>query len=930
MEIVATAVYVGPNVYAKAPLIRLTVDLHRRADTPVAELAPRLLPPLVAALPGLAAARTETGAPLIARLERDPDARLGELMAQLALAMMNHAGAPAARAFTRPGPHPDEVEVLYGYESEAVGLEAGEVARAVLLDLLDPREDAPTLAEAIADFDDYAGRRALGPTALALVHAAEARDIPWVRLNDASLIQLGQGRHARRIEAALTSQTSHIAVEIASDKELCARLLADLGLPVPKQRFVRSPEEAVRAATRIGFPVVVKPVDGNHGRGVAVNLATEDEVTEAYEAAEAEGSGVVVESMIAGDDHRLLVVGGRLVADDMAGHAARGGDGRSTIEELVAATNRDPRRGAGHENMLTRLELDATAERLLAARGMDARSAPEAGQIVYLRKTANLSTGGTAIDVTDVIHPDNRLMAERAIQAVGLDIGGVDFLTTDIAASWRDTGGAICEINAGPGMRMHIAPSEGQGRDVGGAVVDMLFPAGAPARIPVAALTGTNGKTTTARMLAHLLKMAGHVVGQTSTDAVYIDGVVTVKGDMTGPASASMVLRDPTVDVAVIETARGGIVRAGLGYDFCDVGAVLNVTSDHLGLGGVETLDQLAEVKRLVVEVAKDTAVLSADNAQTLRMAAFTPARHICYVTMNPDNALVREHIRLGKRAVVLERGVNGEQIVIYDNAAQIPLIWTHLIPATLEGKALHNVENAMFAAAMAYALGKPLDQIRNGLRTFDNTFYQSPGRMNVFDEHGFRVILDYGHNEAAVGAMVDLVERLAPIGRRIVCLSCPGDRRDADVRAVAARVAGRFDLYLAHPDDDLRGRGPMEVPEMIRAELVARGVPEQAVVLAPSERASVQAALEAARPNDLVLVFCEAITATWKQIIYFRPAEAPAPPAPERRVAASGFEVPEGWTLVSDERGLRIAPLRAAGQPAPAEERAATAASDA
>ena len=423
---------------------------------------------------------------------------------------------------------------------------------------------------------------------------------------------------------------------------------------------------------------------------------------------------------------------------------------------------------------------------------------PPEGEVVFLRKTANLSTGGTAIDVTDVIHPDNKLMAERAIRAVGLDIGGVDFLTTDITQSYRDTGGAICEINAGPGMRMHIAPSEGKGRDVGGAVMDMLFPAGTPARIPIAALTGTNGKTTTARMLAHVLKMAGHVVGQTSTDAVYIDGNVTVKGDMTGPKSApAWCCATRRSTWRCIETARGGIVRAGLGYRFCDVGAVLNVTSDHLGLGGVDTVEELAEVKRLVVEVAKDTAVLNADNEHTLKMAAYTAAKHICYVTRNPDHPLVREHIRLGQRAVVLEQGLNGDQIVIYDNGSQLPLIWTHLIPATVEGKALHNVENAMFTAAMAYALGLSLDQIRTGLRTFDNTFFQSPGRMNIFDEHGFRVILDYGHNEAAVGAMVDLVERLNPIGKRIVCVTAPGDRRDEDIRDIAAQ--GRRPLRHLH-----------------------------------------------------------------------------------------------------------------------------------
>jgi cyanophycin synthetase len=908
MEIVSTAVYVGPNVYAKLPLIRLTVDLHRRTETPVGDYLDDLAP-LFEQLPGLAGARTEDGRPLPERL-REPDCRLGELLAQVAVALQNRAGAPADVAFTRPAAHPEEVEVLFGYESEEIGLEAGEVARSVILELIAPREDGDfDIAAAIDDFDYFAGRRSLGPSALALVRAAEARDIPWVRLNDASLIQVGQGKYQKRIEAALTSQTSHTAVEIAGDKELCTRLLSDLGLPVPRQLHVRDAEDAADAASHIGYPVVVKPVDGNHGRGVSVNLTTDAEVADAFEIAVNEGSGVVVESMIQGDDHRLLVVDGKLVAAArrMPGHVV--GDWRSTIAELVEAVNRHPRRGAGHENMLTRLELDDAADRLLKAKGYGHGSVPADGEVVFLRKTANLSTGGTAIDVTDVIHPDNRLMAERAIRAVGLDIGGVDFLTTDITRSYRDTGGAICEINAGPGMRMHIAPSEGKGRDVGGAVMDMLFPKGAPSRIPIAALTGTNGKTTTARMLAHVLKMAGFVVGQTGTDAVYIDGNVTVKGDFTGPKAASMVLRDPTVDMAVLETARGGIVRAGLGYRYCDVGAVLNVTSDHLGLGGVDTVQGLADVKRLVVEVAKDTAVLNADNEYTLRMAANTEAKHICWVTRQPAHPLVREHIRLGKRAVTLEQGLNGEQIVIYDNGSQMPLIWTHLIPATVEGKALHNVENAMFCAAMAYALGLSLDQIRTGLRTFDNTFFQSPGRMNIFDEHGFRVILDYGHNEAAVGAMVDLVERLKPLGRRIVCVTCPGDRRDEDVRGIANRVAGHFDHYLCHSDDNPRGRAPDEVPKLLKAALIEAGVASEQIELAESESASVEAALGMARPTDLVLVFCDNITRSWKQIIYFKPKEKAAPVPPEQLVAAAGFDVPEGYRILSDERGVRIVP---------------------
>ena len=909
MKLISTSVYVGPNVFAKQPLIRFTLDLGRNAGRSAAEFDGRLIEPLVAALPGLKNARTADGAPFVDRMKTARDCDLGEVTAQVALTLQKLAASPPEIAQSAPGDRDGVVEALFGYATRRIGLEAGDLARLIVLELVDPDPNKKfRIEDEIDDFISFATRRSLGPSAMALVKAAEERGIPWMRLNDDSLIQLGHGKYQKRIEAALTSQTSNIAVEIAKDKEFCTQLLYDLGLPTPAQRYARDPDAAARAAERIGFPVVVKPVDGNHGRGVSINLTTEDDVRAAFDKAAEQGSGVVVESMIPGSDHRLLVVGGELIAAAKRVPARVVGDGRRTVAELVDKENEDPRRGVGHENMLTRLEIDNTALRMLDAKGLSPESVPNEGEEVFLRKTANLSTGGTAIDVTETIHPDNKLMAERAIKAVGLDIGGVDFLTTDITKSFRETGGAICEINAGPGIRMHIAPSEGEPRDVGGAVMETLFPPGTPSSIPIAALTGTNGKTTTSRMLAHVLKMSGHVVGQTSTDAVSIDGNVTVKGDMTGPVAASMVLRDPDVDMAVMETARGGIVRAGLGYPYCDVGAVLNVSSDHLGMSGVETLDDLARVKRLVVEVARDTAVLNADNIHTLKMADHSPAEHICYVTRNPNHGLVREHIKLGKRAVVLEKGANGEQIVLYDRESQIPLIWTHLIPATIEGKALHNVENAMFAAAMAYSLGLTLDQIRAGLRTFNNTFYQSPGRMNVFDEHGFRVILDYGHNEAAIAAMADLVERLEPRGKRIVCVTCPGDRRDEDVVANARAVAGKFDHYICHTDDDRRGRGPREIPEMTRDALIAAGVDPAAIEIVPEELGAIDRALSLARRNDLVLMFCSEVVRAWKRIIYFSPKDKGEPVSEEPESRVADIDVPEGYTVVSDERGVRLA----------------------
>jgi cyanophycin synthetase len=589
-----------------------------------------------------------------------------------------------------------------------------------------------------------------------------------------------------------------------------------------------------------------------------------------------------------------------------------------TVRELVEIVNDDPRRGVGHEKVLTRLVLDAQAAMMLARQDFTEASVPPEGQIVPLRSTANLSTGGTATDVTDVIHPDNRDMATRAIRAIGLDVGGVDFLSPDITESYRTVGGAICEVNAAPGFRMHVSPSEGTPRDAAGPVIDMLFPHGTPSRVPVAALTGTNGKTTTARMLAHITKLGGYTPGLTTTDGVYIDGQRTVEGDMTGPVATRMVLSDPHIDIAVLEIARGGLLRAGMGVPFVNVGAVLNVQADHLGLKGIDTLEQLAEVKRIVVEVAQDCAVLNADDPLVVKMSAYTDAKTLCYVTMNPQHTLVREHIRAGGRACALEAGVNGQMITLYDHGSHIPLLWTHLVPATMEGRALHNVQNAMFAAAMAYSLGLKLDSIRMGLRTFDTTFFQAPGRMNVFDEHPFKVIFDYGHNAHAVGVMADLACALDVAGRRIVVLAGPGDRRDEDLVAIADTVAGRFDHYVCRRDDGLRGRDGDEVPRILAKALQAKGVSLEAISIIPDEQAAIDSALRMGRTGDLLLIFADALTRSWKQVIKFRPEGAsPSTAAAPPRQPASAAQLPvppreevvqdmEG--LIRDERGVRFA----------------------
>ncbi|MBP6514728.1 MAG: cyanophycin synthetase [Steroidobacteraceae bacterium] len=929
MRILDRSVFVGPSHYARFPVIKLELDLGELEAWPTARLGQQYVDALAEALPGLGEHGCSYGEPggFFRRMREDEGTWLGHVLEHVALEVQNVAGEDVTFGKTRSAGRAGTYTVVYEYAEREQGVAAGELALKLLCSLLPealrPADSVPadwSWPEARDEYIRYAQRRALGPSTASLVHAAEGRNIPWLRLNDQSLVQLGHGRYQQRIQATVTGRTPHIAVELASDKEETNKILATLGLPVPRQELVQSEGQALRAARRIGYPVVTKPYNGNHGRGISIRLTSDEEVAKGYAAAREHARSVIVETFLEGDDHRLLVVNGELVAATRRTPGNVVGDGVRTVAGLVEIVNQDPRRGVGHEKVLTRLELDAQAESMLARAGLTAESVPAAGQVVYLRSTANLSTGGTATDVTDIIDPDNRDMAVRAVRAIGLDVGGVDFLSKDISQSYRKIGGGICEVNAAPGFRMHVAPSEGTPRDVAGPVIDMLFPPGSPARVPIAAVTGTNGKTTTARMLAHITKMAGYTPGLTTTDGVYIDGQRTVSGDMTGPVSARMVLADPQIDIAVLETARGGLLRAGMGVPEVNVGAVLNVQADHLGLKGIDTLEQLAEVKRTVAEVATDCAVLNADDPLVFRMSAHTDAKHICYVTLNPQHALVREHIRAGGRACALEAGVNGHMITLYDRGGHIPLVWTHLIPATLEGRAMHNVQNAMFAAAMAFSLGIKLDAIRQGLRTFDSTFFQAPGRMNVFDEHPFKVLFDYGHNAHAVGVMADLAGRLDVAGRRIVVLAGPGDRRDEDLRAIAAAVAGRFDHYICRRDDNLRDRAPDEVPRLQADELRARGVPDSAISIIPDEQEAIDAALGMGQPGDLLLVFADALIRSWKQITKFRPAGSASASAPARapREAAASLLVeqpveapamPSLEGLIRDERGIRFAP---------------------
>ena len=925
MKIVSTNVYVGPSVYANFPVIRMVVDLGILLEWPSVKCGEEFTNGLQQALPSLAEHGCSYRKPggFIRRLTEDDGTWMGHIMEHVALEIQNMAGSAVSFGRTRNAGKPGLYNMVYAYKQRDVGLNAGHLALKLLMHLLPTHLQQQIDFEIEEDFDFSselehfvirAQRLEFGPSTQSLVDAAVERNIPWLRLNEYSLVQFGHGKYQKRIQATVTSDTGTIATSLASDKKATHQILADMGLPVPRQMMFSTEDDAVAAVKRMGYPVVMKPLNANHGRGISINLNSEEEVRTGFQFARAQGTSrrVLAESFITGYDHRMLVINGELVAvaKRVPGHVI--GDGVSNIEQLVEIVNADPRRGIGHEKVLTRLELDEQAERLMQEAGYNKNTILQKDQQLFLRATANLSTGGTAIDLTDVVHPDNRDMAVRAVQAIGLDIGGVDFITDDITYSHKDIGGAIVEVNAGPGFRMHVAPSEGEPRDVAGKVLDMLYPAGTPSRIPVAAITGTNGKTTTTRMLTHIMKGSGHIVGSTSTGGILIDGRVTVKGDMTGPQSAQIVMREPSIDFAILETARGGILRAGLGYRECDVAACINVTGDHLGLGGIDTLEQLAKVKEVVVRVANDTAVLNADDKLCLKMAENTRAKHLCYVTMDPTHGLVREHIRANGRAVVLEKGINGDMITIYDQGVHIPLLWTHLIPATIEGKAMHNVQNAMFAAAMAYSFNKDLEEIRNGLRTFDSTFFQSPGRTNFYNEHPFKVILDYAHNPAGFAAMADLAGKLEVDGRRTIVFSAPGDRRDEDIRASVEACLPEFTHFICKADLNRRGRGHDELPQLVKSYLLELGVAAENIWVIAEEEEAVDFALNNAEAGDLLVITADDLTRTWKQIINLNSDQPKSEETlPGSKVFAPKTEslsmLDQGEAIAIDERGARL-----------------------
>jgi cyanophycin synthetase len=895
LEILQTQVFRGPNYWSYEPSIRLLVNLGSLEHWPSNTIR-GFNAKLLKALPGVGDHSCSLGKRGGFRERLEDGTWLGHVAEHVALELQRESGAHISRGKTRSAGQPGHYNVIYGYGEETVGIEAGKMAVRLVNHLIkaDPEFDFEAELERLILL---AERRQFGPSTQAIIDEAVTRDIPWMRLNEHSLVQLGQGKYQQRIRATMTSMTSALAVDIAGDKKMTNLLLASAGLPVPRSEVVRTEDAAVAAANRIGFPVVTKPLDGNHGRGVVLDLSGERAVRTGFRRSQKESRRgfVVVESFVTGSDYRVLVIGGRMVAIAERVPAHVTGDGRHTIRWLVDKENQDPRRGIGHEKVLTRIKVDEAALELLKKQGFVIDDVPPKGERILLAATGNMSTGGISIDRTWEAHEDNVEIAEEAARVVGLDVAGIDFLAPDISQPVREAGGAIVEVNAAPGFRMHTHPTEGEPQYVAKHVVDGLFPPGTPSRIPIVAVTGSNGKTTTTRMIAHIFRGMGRDVGVTTTDGIYIDERLVRRADASGPKSAQMVLQNPRVDFAVFEVARGGILREGLGYQRNDVAVVLNVTGDHLGLREIDTLEQLAAVKQVPVEAVprNGTAVLNADDPLVLEMRRHCSGNVILF-TMREKHDLVDRWIRRGRKAVVLEKGPRGEMMVIKEGRRTMPIAWVHTLPATFEGKARMMVQNAMAAAAAAHAAGAHLHDIRQGLRSFTTSIYQAPGRLNVFDIDGVTVVIDYAHNAAGLETLGDFVERLtadAPVGERpgeaswtanlrVAVVATAGDRRDEDMRELGRVAARYFDEVIVREDRHARGRERGETAELIRQgveeAMSAGGARAGSVEVELDEMEAARKALDRSRPGDLVVLCVDYATAVFKELEQRRGVAAP------------------------------------------------------
>lgn len=855
----------GPNYWSirRHKLIVMRLDLENIAETPTNEV-PGFYEGLVEALPSLEGHFCSPGCRGGFLMRVREGTMMGHVVEHVALELQDlalmHVGFGRTRETSTSGVY----QVVFEYLNEEAGRYAGRAAVRLCQSIVDRgRYPKAELEQDLQDLKDLWRDAALGPSTETLIKEAEKRGIPWMQLGARFLIQLGYGVHQKRVQATMTDNTGILGVELACDKEATKRILANAGIPVPRGTVINFVDDLEEAIEQVGgYPIVIKPLDGNHGRGISIDITSREEAEAAYDSARQVSRSIIVERYYTGRDHRVLVVDGKVVAVAERVPANVIGNGKSTIFELIEETNQDPNRGEGHDNVLTKIELDRTSYQLMEKQGRTLNTVLPKGEICYLRATANLSTGGSAVDRTDEIHPENVWLAQRIVKIIGLDIAGIDIVTPDISRPLREVDGVIVEVNAAPGFRMHVAPSIGIPRNVGGAVIDMLFPSDKTSRIPILAVTGTNGKTTTTRLLAHIFKQTNKVVGYTTTDGTYIGNYLVEVGDNTGPQSAQLILQDPTVEVAVLETARGGILRSGLAFENANVGVVLNVTSDHLGIGDIDHIEQLAHLKSVVAEAVfpDGYAVLNADDPRVAAMAEKTKA-NIAYFTMNPDAELVRKHIQQGAVAAVYE---NGYLSILKGD-------WTHRIeraeniPITMGGRAPFMIANALAASLAAFVQNVSIEQIRAGLNTFRASVSQTPGRMNLFNLGNYHALIDYAHNPASYAAVGAFVRNWTS-GKRVGVIGGPGDRRDEDFIMLGKLAAEIFDSIIVKEDDDTRGR-----VRGTAADLIVQGIkevkPDREYEIILNEMEAVNRALDTAADNSLVVILPESINRAIKLI---------------------------------------------------------------
>jgi cyanophycin synthetase len=842
-----------------SPVLQARLFLSQREQAPTSEI-PGFNETLAAYLPGLAEHTCSRGYPggFLERLREGT--YLGHVVEHVALEVQCAAGRPESFGKTLRGNLPDTWDLIISCRTPELGVAALETAMDLVAAALERQPF--DVGAALARLEAVGDATCPGPSTESILEACRRRGIPALRLGEGSLYQLGYGCCGRVIQATMTHRTSAVAVDICCDKLQTKELLAASSLPVPRGSVAITLQEARAAALALGYPLAVKPCHGNQGKAVSLNLTSMQEVSAAFRIAQHYDQQVLVEEYVRGRQYRLLVIEGRLTAAAERLPAAVRGDGAHTIRELVRLANQEPRRGEGHARALTRMSIDPAAIMALARQGYAPDSVPPPGAPVLLRDNANLSTGGTAEDVTALVHPENTYLAVQAALLLGLDVAGIDLVTPDIAAPAQETGGRIIEVNAAPGFRMHLFPERGAPRPVGQALVDYLFPPGRAASVPVISVTGTNGKTTTVRLLGHIFQQQGKSVGMATTGGIYVNDRCVRKGDTTGPASARTVLRDPAVEVAVLETARGGILRAGLGYDLADVAVVTNIAPDHLGQEGIETLEDLFWIKSLVVEAVKKNGhvVLNADDSFVSRFAQRARA-NVVYFSMYGNNLLVRRHLSAGGCAVFIKDGIvyfcRGEQAT--------RIIGLKAIRAGMGGRALHNLENALAATAAACVCGLPTAVIRHGLRNFGADRAHNPGRLmmrRVPGAPGARrgrvtVIVDYGHNAPAFRRIAEFARSLKP--RRLLSVAgIPGDRGDDQIEAAGETVGAAFDELFIKEDRDLRGRAPGETAGLLYNGARRAGLPPVCLHLIPDEAEAVREALHRAQPGDVLVIFYE------------------------------------------------------------------------